>query len=142
MTGSDDGARTGTEAPLAAGLLGLVGARKAEWTIRLGGDRSLSLGAGARLTPDDDRVRLDLELSSSSAGGPPTSGVQLVSSYRIAAGRSLVISIPPAGGRSDTPIEPAVLLLTPEIVARGDLDAEPYETFLVGTETHVTVGDP
>ena len=129
-------------APLAGGVLGLVGARKAEWTVRLGGERSLSLSARARLTPGDDLVRLDLDFSTWSAGGPPTSGVQLVSSYRIAPGRSLAVRIPPAAGDPDTPTEPAVLLLTPEVVARGDLDAEPYETFLTGTEANVTVGDP
>lgn len=129
-------------APLAAGLLGLVGARKAEWKVRVAGDRFLSLGARARLTPDDDRVQLDLDLSTASAGGPPSSGLELVSSYRIAPGRSLVIPIPPAMGRPDAPRQPALLLLTPEVLARGELDAEPYETFLVGTESNVTVGDP
>lgn len=128
--------------PLAGGVVGLVGTRQARWKVDAAGERSVSLTARGRLTPDDDRVGLDLELVASSPGGSGSKDMHLVSSFRIEPGHTLAIALPPSGARPDAPAEAAVLLLTPDVVARGDLGGEPYETFHVGTEGNIAVADP
>ena len=128
--------------PLAGGVVGLVGTRQARWKIDAAGERFVSLTARGRLTPDDDRVGLDLELVASSRGGSGSQDMHLVSSFRIEPGHTLAIALPHSGASPDSPAEAAVLLLTPEVVARGDLGGEPYETFHVGTEGNIAVADP
>lgn len=128
--------------PLASGMVGLVGTRQARWNVDAAGDRSVGLAARGRLAPDDDRVGLELELVTSSPGDSGTKDMHLVSSFRIEPGHTLAIALPHSGAGPDAPAEAAVLLLTPDVVARGDLGGEPYETFRVGTEGNIAVADP
>ena len=131
----------------AAGLVGLIGTREAQWKTFHSGDgaaaeaaadessRLVSLTVRGWLAPDDERLGLELDLTVLAPGKPRLDSLRQTSTFRLGPGSSLALPILLPGGGADE--DAALLLITPTVVSRGELSPQPFETFLVGTESNV-----